>query len=504
MPTTVEFGWSMTAVGGVATVGIAILIAVGVVISGALPLGGYAPLILAAAILFLVSVVWSRRAGLISPVPMVALTALLYLPLRGLLLVVFHLSNQDGVNVIVTHLIDTDAEAQTSMLVLYIALGLAAGSEVIWRLRPRRLPDAQEEVSASTGKWPLAVMGVGLVCQAAQIDTHLTFLQGQTDTGGFLAQLVQLGGFGLGLGIVFLPQEKLARGYLALVGAMVLVGVVIGLASGSKEILFEIVLAILLSNLLPAFRMGRKLNRQNLRTLAAVAGIGALLILVAFPAISAFRRQVQDGASFPSAIGGTPGEMVQDSIILGTPRADPSFVGYLKDAGLYATNRTSGFDELLITVAAPPNPQILTTQSLLLMPLGTFVPSSYWSTGVQDVGLYFAQNYWGSLPDDNTYIAMTVFGQAYLAFGTVASILAAFAIGALAGLAGWYALGSTPTRRGLAFIFLVAALTFERDVLNIVVPTERRLILLGLMLLLFRISRERYSRVILPAKAAVL
>ncbi len=151
---------------------------------------------------------------------------------------------------------------------------------------------------------------------------------------------------------------------------MILVGVLIGLASGSKEILFEIVLAMLLSNLLPALRMGGRLNRQNLHTLAAIAGVGALLLLVAFPAITAFRHQVQRGASFFSSVAGTPGELVQDSIILGTPRADPSFVGYMKDAGLYATTRTSGFDELLITVAAPQNPDILTTQSLLLMPLG--------------------------------------------------------------------------------------------------------------------------------------
>ncbi len=214
MPIAIKSGWTMPVLSAVGIVGIAILIGIAVVISGAVQIGGFAPLVIAAAILVLVSLVWARRGGLVSPVPIVALTVLLYLPLRGLLLTVLGLSTQDGVNAIVTHLMGTSVELQTSMLVLYIALALAAGSEVIWQLRPRRLPDTQEELSADSRKWPLAVMGIGLVGQAAQIDSHLSFLQGQTITGGLLNQLVQLAGFGLGLGIVFLPQKRLARGYL--------------------------------------------------------------------------------------------------------------------------------------------------------------------------------------------------------------------------------------------------------------------------------------------------
>ena len=494
----------MTRVGVIVTVGIAILIGIGVVVGAAIPLSGVAPLVLAAAVLLLVAIVWTRRGGLVSPVPMVALAALLYFPLRGLLLVVVGLSNQDGVNPIVTHLLGTDAEAQTAMLVLYVALAFAVGTEAVWRFRPRkRPPDKQDNTEAADDRWPLVVMGIGLVGQAAQIDAQLSFLEGQTLTGGFLVQLVQLAGFGLGLGIVLLPRKNLRRGYLTVVWAMVLAGVVVALASGSKEILFEIVLALLLSNLLPTLRSGSMRASHDLKTLAFVVGVSAIIVLVAFPAITAFRQQIQAGVPVVSAIAGTPGVMVQNSIILGTPRADPSFGGYLKDAGLYATTRTSGFDLLMITVAASRNPAVLTVQSLLFMPIGVFLPSSYWSTGVQDVGFYFAQNYWGSSPSNNTHVAITVFGQAYLAFGTVGSILAAFAVGALAALAGWYALGSTPSRRGLAFILVVAALAFERDVLNIVVPTERRLILLWLVLLFFRISRERAARGSMTTSAAV-
>ena len=215
-----------------------------------------------------------------------------------------------------------------------------------------------------------------------------------------------------------------------------------------------------------------------------------MLVFAVFPVIFTYHRLLIRGYSASEAIAAVPGELAQNSLILGTPRISNGVIQYVVDSLLYVTDRLHGFDSLLLSVSAPPNPDILTSQSLALSPLGFAVPSSVWMSGVSDVGLYFAHAYWGSPASDSTHIAPTVFGQARLAFGDPAVVVASMLLGILTGVAARFYRRATPRDLAIAFTLVIAALSFERDALAMIVTAERHILALGLLLLLIRLENR--------------
>jgi len=130
-------------------------------------------------------------------------------------------------------------------------------------------------------------------------------------------------------------------------------------------------------------------------------------------------------------------------------------------------------------------------QTIVLSPLGLVIPSGYWSSSTPQVANYFGQQYWGSVPGSNVSIAPTIFGEVQLAIGTLAVIPAAAFIAVMAALAARQFRATTQAGRAAGFVLMVTALGFERDVLYLLVTTERRLVLLGIVVGLAALGRRR-------------
>lgn len=459
---------------------------------------GNAPglLVLSALILIGTAVLWTRRDGLASPVPMIALGLLVYFPLRGLVLLTSGLTNDQGINQRVLDALTANAALAASIDVLIVAVLFAATCEVL-RQWPRRRPVPQARAvvadeNPALSSWGIALLLIGVVGVALQVPAGLGWLQGAGDeaSGGLSWYLIYLASFGFGLGIILSgranrPLSPVVWILLALVGAL-------AFYMGSKDTLFQPLIALLFAGV-GVTRAKRSRGRAALIGLTVAA-----LVFLVFPAVTAYRNEIFAGQSLGQAFQGVPRELVTKTVVGSVPRTG-GVPGYVEDSLLYLTNRLSGFDSLVLTTYAPRDPQILTPQTLALSPLGLVMPSGYWSSSVVQPGHYFGQQYWGSVATNNVSIAITIFGEVHLAFGLLAVPIASVLLGLTTWLAARYFRAASRAARAFGFIFMITALGFEHDVLYLLITTERRLALLAAVVGLAAIGHRRLT----PAPWAV-
>ena len=447
-------------------------------------------LLLAGVVLLAVAVVWTRRDGLASPVPIIALGLFVYFPFRGVVLLTSGLTNAQGINQRVLDALTADGALAASVDVLIVAAVFAVSCEALWHWRPRRpsreSPAEGRPENPGLQTWATVLLVVGVIGIILQLPAGLGWLQGDEASGGLDWYLIYLASFGFGLGIILSGR---AKGRLP-AAIWVLLAVVGGLAfyMGSKDTLFQPLVALLFA--------GAGLSKaRHSKARAAFVGLAvAFLVFVFFPAVTTYRNEIFAGQSFGQALIGVPSELVSKTVVESVPRTG-GVPGYVEDSLLYLTNRLSGFDSLVLTANAPRDLQILTPQSLVFSPLGLVMPSGYWSSSVAQPGHYFGQQYWGSAATSNVSIAITIFGEVHLAFGIVAVPIAALLLGILTWLAARNFRANSRPARALGYILMITVLGFEHDVLFLLITTERRLALLAVVVGLAEIGRRR----LLPA-----
>jgi hypothetical protein len=308
-------------------------------------------------------------------------------------------------------------------------------------------------------------------------------LQGDEISGGLAVQVVSLAAFAFGLGLILRarPDEKLPRTVWLLLAFVA----VVSFYMGSKDTMVQGLLALLFAGATLRHKTGWKPT-------AVVVGLVTVLVFLFFPAVQSYRREIMEGQSVTQALTGVPGELVGRTAVMGLPRTG-GVPGYLGDSLLYMTNRLSGFDMMVLTRQAASDPQVLTVQTLALSPLSLVIPSNYWSSSADQVGHYFGQRYWGSAPSNNVSIAITIFGEAQLAFGPLAVIPATIVLGILASLAAAQFKTASKAGRAVGYVLMVAAIGFEHDVLYLLITTERRLALLGIVVMLAAVGSRRLA-----------
>jgi hypothetical protein len=430
--------------------------------------------VLMVSVLVLITLIslWTRRQGYLSPVPIVASALLIYFPFRGLLLLSVPVTSEHGINVRVISALRSQAAVDASLVVLIGVLAIAIAAELVWYVQPRRRAESLPNPGALLGLlgiWGLPLMGMGLACLAIQIPQQFSFLQGDPTSSGLVAQLVQLGSFCFGLGLIL--ERWATAHHRRLVGAAVGIALLICLFQASKDSVVLVLVALLVRT-----AVTKKPGRASPARIVAAGGVAITLVFVVFPAITTYRRSIQSGATVAQAGLALPNDLLTKSLILGTAR--PADANYFTDSLLYLTNRLHGFDSILLVTELPRNQDVLQGRSLILAPLGTVLQKKVWSPDIADVGLYFGQVYWGSVAGDNTHIAITLFGQADLAQGLAGVVLVGSLVGLCIGLAARTFLSSQPISRCTSYALFVAGLAFERDLLVVVVPLERRLALL--------------------------
>lgn len=457
-------------------------------------------LLLSAAFLAGTTIVWARREGLTSPVPIIALGLLVYFPLRGVVLLTSGLTNQQGINQRVLDALGANGALTASIDVLIVAVLFAVTCEVLWqwhRRRPLSAPPTESE-NPALRSWANVLLVAGLAGIILQVPAGLGWLRGDEVSGGLDWYLIYLASFGFGLGIILSGR---ANGKLPTIVwvLLVLVGAV-AFYMGSKDTLFQPLVALLFAG------AGVTRVRRSAQRGLVVALTVAALVFVIFPAITTYRNEVFNGQTVGQALVGVPSELINKTIVGSVPRTG-GVPGYLEDCLLYLTNRLAGFDSLQLTSTAPHDQSILTPQTLALSPLGLIMPSGYWSSSVSQPGHYFGQQYWGSVPTNNVSIAITIFGEVHLAFGLLAVPIAAVALAIITWLAAINFRAPSRVARAFGFIFMITALAFERDVLYLLITTERRLALLGIVVALAAIGRRRAPAptwaVVNPAQGSV-
>ena len=442
-------------------------------------------LALSGVILIGTAVLWTGREGLTSPVPIIALGLLVYFPFRGVVLLTSGLTNEQGINQRVLDALSANGALVASVDVLIVAVLFAATCEILWRWRRPLLasaPAGAQPENPALRTWAIVLLLAGLVGIILQLPSGLGWLQGDEASGGLDWYLIYLASFGFSLGIILSGRAngRLPAGVwilLALVGA-------VAFYMGSKDTLSQPLVALLFAG------AGVARARRSKARAALVGLTVAALVFLVFPAVTTYRNEIFAGQSVGQALAGVPGELATKTVVGSVPRTG-GVRGYVEDSLLYLTNRLSGFDSLVLATYVPRDAQMLTPQTILLSPLGLVMPSGYWSSSVPQPGHYFGQQYWGSVPTNNVSIAITIFGEVHLAFGILPVPIAAILLGLVTWLAARYFRATSRVARAFGFIFMVTALGFEHDVLYLIITTERRLVLLAVVVGLAGVGRRR-------------
>jgi len=292
---------------------------VGAVLLSSGPLASNAQLILILSGLILVgtALVWTRREGLVSPVPIVALGLVVYFPVRALVLLSTGLTNQQGINQNVTEALASTGALAASVDVLIVAVVFAITCELIrrfaWVSKPRAQPARRSALPpARLSPWAIALLISGVLGVVLQIPAGIGFLQGDEASGGLVVQVIYLASFGFGLGVIlsWQPRHTLPGGVwflLALVAGL-------GFYMGSKDTLFQPLLAVLFA--------GAAVNaakRSGSRLVVGALVVGVLIFLV-FPAVTTYRREIILGKSPAQALVGVPGELASNTVVMGVRR----------------------------------------------------------------------------------------------------------------------------------------------------------------------------------------
>ena len=422
-----------------------------------------------------------RRRGIFSPGALVTVALLLYFPVRALALLLGRPRAEQGMNPRVVSQVSSGSgtveAAALTVLVIGVAFLAGYGLLVAWS-RPGAVRGGDRPVldHRRLGELSLGLMTVGLGALMIQGLSSLTYLREGSIQGGALSQLWQTLSLCFGFGIVIAP--RLGPGqrrpiFLALLVA----GLVVAAAAGSKDVLVQILVAVALRRSILGARDGSMARRGWLLGVAAVATV----VLVGFPALNSYRRSILEGSSTLEAVAAVPSTLRDRTIVLGLPRRERGVLPYVSDAGLFLSNRLHGFDSLLLGVAAPRDPTLLPARTLLTSPLAVVLPGGFVDPGREDIGRRFAQEYWGLPPSDPTRIAVGAFTQGWIAWSWPAVVGLAAVLGGITCAADKLLARRASGPAVLAYTLLLGALAMERDLVFVVTRTGKHLLLAGLV-----------------------
>lgn len=451
----------------------------------------------ALALLTVAALVMSRRdAGGFSLAAAVPVGLAVYLPLRALVIGLGLIDENRGVNLRVA-LVLAGVEDRLAATILAASAAFLVGV-LCTRPRAQAASTARVEPDPDLARWRSAggVMYVlGFPGIVAQFGTSLSIVSADAggEGGGFVGQFALLLYFTVCAALLLTFATTSRLGPLQLM--MVLPPAVGALASASKDSIVILGVSVACGLQLRARLAGGAVEWRFVRRLLAAA---VVLVFVAFPAIQAYRIGIEaKGDGLVAALFGIPDVLAHYDIATGRPfnSDDVSFVTAISQPLVYLSNRFHGADSLALLTGVERDPSYLPATGLVALPLAVVLPLD--TIGLSDTtGRRFALEYWGSSFDGTTHVAISAFGQVGLAYGLGGLIVVALLWG---GASGWCARAfssSRIVRHLFAFAVLLSLLGFERDIATSVVTALRRIVVVGLVYLVF--IRRRRPRTTAP------
>ena len=411
----------------------------------------------------------------------------IYLPLRALLIGHGVIDENNGLNVRVGMALP-DALGTVSRVVFISAVAFWVGTVLLRRVTPRvrtpHLKGAREWTRIVP--WLYLISLPGVVVQGI---SSLSIVSSDYEVGSgivqqFLLLLYFLNCLSIALAIGL--AERLGPAIAVMVGIVLVVAVL----SASKDTLITVVLAVAAGLLLR-----RRVESDHRRYLAAIAAGTAVVLLVVFPVVQAYRIGIEvEGLSLQESLTSVPRILSSYDIASGKPSGDSQNViaASVSQGLLYFSNRFHGADSLALLVEGGPSASLLPLSSLVAAPFSVVLPTSFLDGGGEPVGRLFAVEYWGSSATSTTHVAVGAFGQVFVSLGWLGLIAVAMLWGLITALAGRLLSSDSVTRFACGLALLLTSIGFERDLTSTTATALRRLALVGLLYLVFvRGARKR-------------
>jgi hypothetical protein len=331
-----------------------------------------------------------------------------------------------------------------------------------------------------------ALFSLGWLAEAAVLaDRHVSFAH-QILAGRASGLVTATTGL-LILGLALLTRAAAvspARRVLYLVAAAVLLGVVLSIAGGFKELAF---ISVLTPAIIWSFAPGRRLPRR------AVVVIGVALIAI-FVGVTLWRHASDRiGSAKPNrVIAALPSEALHHDWVLGGPRHFRPW-NPLTDVPVIVTHRLYGFDSLTLAVRYTPKSVPYQDGATLKNLAAGLVPRVLWPGKPKiGIGYWFALTYWGT-PPGVTEVPQSVThpGELWIDFGWLGVIIGLGILGI------WYRFvysSLRPLESGtgavLYAIVLVTVIPVDRDLPLVYVTLVQRLVVAALVLAAIESARR--------------